>query len=228
MLLPPSAGPVARRALAAGAACALLVAAAPAVAAELTPLGTSLESQGFVVIGQAHGVKQLRHRTAKIVRIAAEGVIPAPIADVREMLVDYRRQAGKVDRVRGSRVLRQGKDWLLVYQRLKLPVISDRDFTLRVTWGGAPELQWIVFDADGREGPPPVKGVVRVTEHSGSWQLKAIDGGRATWARFQTRIDLGGSLPQWLARSGAGKELPTLFADICRLIEPRRRSRDCK
>jgi hypothetical protein len=205
----------------------LLAAAGPAWAAELTPLGVSLESQGFALVGQSHGVKQYKHRTAKIVRIAAEGVIPAPLAEVREMVLDYKRQEGKVDRVSHSQVLRQGSGWLLVYQRLKLPVIADRDFTLRVTWGGAPESQWVVFDAANAQGPAPRRGVVRVSEHSGSWQLKAIDGGRATWARFQTRIDLGGSLPQWLARSGAGKELPTLFSNICRLVDPRKRSRPC-
>jgi hypothetical protein len=221
------AGQAARRTLPL-AACALLVVAGPARAAELTPLDVSLESQGFSVVGQAHGVKQYKHRTAKIVRIAAEGVIPAPVAEVREMLVDYRRQEGKVDRVSSSRVLRQGPGWLLVYQRLKLPVVSDRDFTLRVTWGGASDLQRVIFDAANALGPPPVRGVVRVTEHSGSWQLKAVEGGRSTWARFQTRIDLGGSLPHWLARSGAGKELPTLFTNICRLIDPRKRSRACE
>ena len=206
----------------------LLVSAAPARAAELTPLGVSLESQGFALVGQAHGVKQYKHRTATIVRLAAEGVIPAPPADVREMVLDYRRQDGKVDRVSHSQVLRQGPGWLIVYQRLKLPVVSDRDFILRVTWGEARDSQWVVFDAANALGPAPRRGVVRVTEHSGSWQLKAIEGGRSTWVRFQTRIDLGGSLPHWLARSGAGKELPTLFTNICRLVDPRKRSRACE
>ena len=205
----------------------LLLASGTARAAELTPLDVTLESQGFALVGQAHGVKQYKHRSAKIVRIAAEGVIPAPVADVREMVLDYRRQEGKVDRVRHSRVLRQGTGWLNVYQRLQLPVISDRDFTLHVTWGEAKPTQWVIFDAISSEGPPPQRGVVRVTEHSGSWQLKPVEGGRATFARFQTRIDLNGSLPRWLARSGAGKELPTLFSNLCRLIDARRRSRAC-
>ena len=210
------------------AAGVLLLASGPARAAELTPLDVPLASQGFALVGQAHGVKQYKHRTAKIVRLAAEGVIPAPVADVRQMVVDYRRQEGKVDRVGHSRILREGPGWLIVYQRLKLPIISDRDFTLRVTWGEGKGHQWVVFDAAPAEGPPPQRGVVRVTQHSGSWQLKPVEGGRATFARFQTRIDLGGSLPRVLARSGAGKELPTLFAEICRLVEARRRSRACE
>jgi hypothetical protein len=210
------------------AAAALVLAGGAARAAELTPLDVTLESQGFRLAGQAHGVKQYKHRTAKIVRLAAEGVIPAPVDDVRRVVVDYRRQEGKVDRVADSRIVRAGAGWLVVYQRLKLPIISDRDFTLRVTWGEAKTHQWVVFDAVSGEGPPPRRGVVRVREHSGSWQLKPVDGGRATFARFQTRIDLGGALPRVLARSGAGKELPTLFGDLCRLIEPRRRSRACE
>jgi hypothetical protein len=205
-----------------------VLASGAALAAELTPFGVALESRGFKLVGQANGVKQYKDQAAKIVRIAAEGVIPAPVADVRAMLLDYRRQDGKVDRVSLSRVLKQGDGWLVVYQRLKLPIIDDRDYTARVTWGAAPDHQWVLFDTSGVVGPPPQRGVVRVTDHSGSWQLKPIEGGRSTFARFQTHIDLGGSLPRWLARSGAGKELPTLFTDICRLIDARRRSRECK
>jgi hypothetical protein len=221
----------ARRALARGVALGLALAAVgvggTATAAELTPLGESLESHGFEVIKEARGVKVYKHRSAKIIRIAAEGVMPAPVAEVKDVLLDYRSQEGRVDRVSEVRLVRQSKGWLVVYQRLNLPVISDRDFTLVVRWSAKNGITRIVYDASSHLGPPPRDGIVRVTTHSGSWQLKPVDGGRATFVRFQVRIDLAGSLPRWMARAGAGKEIPTLFANLCRLIDPHVRSGAC-
>ena len=114
-----------------------------------------------------------------------------------------------------------------MYQRLNLPVISDRDFTLVVHWGHEPGTQWVTFDAASAQGPPPRRGIVRVTEHSGSWQLVPVEGGRATFVRFQSRIDFSGSVPRWMVRGGAAKELPNLFANLCRLTDARHRSRPC-
>jgi hypothetical protein len=219
--------------LRAGGPITLLIAAlvAPAThaaaGAERTPLDQPLARQGFEFINETRGVKVYKHRTSKIIRVAAEGVLGAPLADVREVVTDYRAQEGRVDRVSESRIIREGPSWLVVYQRLNLPVISDRDFTLVVRWGQDQDCQWVTYDAASSLGPTPRDGIVRVTEHSGSWQLRPIDNGRATFVRFQARVDLAGSLPRWMARSGAGRELPNLFANLCRLTDPRHRSRPC-
>jgi len=204
-----------------------LLLASPATATERTPLEQSLEKEGYDFVRETRGVKVYKHRSSKTIRVAAEGVFPAPLADVREVVTDYPAQQGKVDRVSESRVLKSGAGWLVVYQRLNLPVISDRDFTLMVRWGHEAAYQWVTFDAASWLGPPPRDGIVRVSEHSGSWQLKPVDGGRATFVRFQSRIDFAGSVPRWMVRGGAAKELPNLFANLCRLTDVRHRSRPC-
>jgi len=76
----------------------------------------------------------------------------------------------------------------------------------------------VTHRALGEGGPEPESGVVRVTHHDGSWQLKPIEGGTATWARFEAEIDLGGWLPMWLARAKSGDELPEVFREMSRLI----------
>lgn len=208
---------------------ALVAVAGPAAAAagERTPFDQPLESQGFELINETRGVKVYKHRTSKVIRIAAEGVLPAPPAEVRDVVLDYRGQEGKVDRVSESRILRRESSSLVVYQRLNLPVISDRDYTLVVRWGQRDGYAWVTYDAAGWLGPPPRDGIVRVADHSGSWQLKPAENGRSTFVRFQARIDLAGSLPRWMARSGAGKEVPNVFANLCRLTHPKHRSRPC-
>ena len=91
---------------------------------------------------------------------------------------------------------------------------------LRVTWGADGPVLWTHFQAVAG-GPPPPEGVVRVTDHDGGWRLEPVEGGRATLARYQMRIDLSGSLPGWMARSQAGKDVPDLFESIRRQVQAR-------
>jgi hypothetical protein len=63
-----------------------------------------------------------------------------------------------------------------------------------------------------------LSGYVRIKTHRGGWQLEALPGGR-TFARYEVKIDLGGWVPGFLARSGTKKELPKVFAGLRRLVE---------
>ena len=129
---------------------------------------------------------------------------------VQEVLLDYAHHRRFVKDVAESRIVQRKSDAFWVYQRLDLPAIADRDFTLRVTWGSTGDDLWTHFVCDNDEGPPPHQGVVRVSIHEGHWTLQPIADGQATHARYQVHLDLAGSLPAWMARSGAAKEIPAL------------------
>lgn len=203
---------------------ALLVPASiPAAEIEMTPLGMKLASEGFEVIEKTHGVTAYKHTRSEIIRIAAEGTIAARPEAVLSVLLAYEDQVGKIDRVSKSHIIDRGPNWILVYQRLNLPVISDRDYVMYVDWGANGDNLYITYRAGSHRGPPEQDGVVRVTHHRGSWQLKPILGGKATLARFQSTIDLSGWLPKWLARSKAGDELPGLFQDVRRMLAETKR-----
>jgi hypothetical protein len=191
-----------------------LSAAAPPIQ---TPLSEPLEAAGYSLSGSKRGVRVFTRPSAEDIHIAGEAELPAPPAKVREVLLDYDRHAGRVPRVAESRVLTRGPGAMVVYQRLALPVVSDRDFTLRVRWGRDKDVLWIAYDAV-RAGPPPVDGVVRVYRNSGSWQLRPVREGSASFVRYQGRIDLAGSIPKWLSRSRAGNDIPGLFGAICRML----------
>jgi hypothetical protein len=59
---------------------------------------------------------------------------------------------------------------------------------------------------------------VRMTLNEGSWQLRPIQGGRGTFARYELRMDIAGWVPAWLVRRAAGKELPEVFASFSRML----------
>jgi hypothetical protein len=176
--------------------------------------------------GETDGVTVYEHRESELISVGAEGELPAPPEIVLAALLDYSRHAAVLERLEQCRVLRRGEDWLVVYQRLGLPLIDDRDFTLRLTWGKEADRIWIRFRTEPN-GPAPVDGVVRVTRHFGGWDLFPADGGKATLGRYTSNIDLAGSLPGWMTKSGATDELPAYFRAMCSLL-PAPHSDKCK
>jgi hypothetical protein len=184
------------------------------IAAVLTTLLAAFPGPDFVATGGEHGVAVFRRSDGHAIELAAEGEIDAPPERVRAVLLDYGRHPTWVKHLSTSVVLVRESSSLLVYQRLALPIIEDRDFTLLVSWGADGDELWTRFSTANERGPGPLKHVVRVQLHEGEWRLGPIDGGRRTRARYRFRMDLGGSLPGWLGRSRAGKDVPALFDAI--------------
>lgn len=206
----------------------MLVAVVPIVAsAQMVPFNMALHSSGFELIMVKKGIHCYKHRTSNNIHIAVEGKLPAPPSVVQEAVTDYPRQIGVVERLAEVKVLERGPGYQIVYQRLSLPVISDRDYVVRVITKNVGTDRVVSFSALRDRGPGPKKGIVRVTHHKGSWQLRPVSGGRETWVRFQSTIDLGGWLPRWMARSKAGSELPKLFSNLCHMVCDEQRSESC-
>ncbi len=197
----------------------LVILTRPAFGAGASPVSPGFPGPGFERIAQERGVTVYKDKRADLIRLAAEGVFRAPVSDVERVLVDYDHQVGTIARLSESRILRRAPNALTVYQRLNLPIISDRDYIIRVTMGQTGEVRWINFYSIPDPAIPPRRGVVRVTRHVGSWQLTPVEGGRATLARFHTDIDLAGWLPLWLAKPKAGKEVPQVFSSVCHLLQ---------
>jgi hypothetical protein len=181
------------------------------------PPKIELPRTGFEFVTRARGVWVYKNTTADLIWIGAVGIIPAQPDQILSALLDYEHQPGKIGRVSEAKILSRGADSLYVYERLNLPVISDRDFTLKVTHGTDGRRTWVTYAAVSDRGPGPRDGIVRVTRQFGIWELIPTDDGTGTFVRSEFRIDLAGSVPLWLVNSGAGKEIPALYADVCKL-----------
>jgi hypothetical protein len=185
-------------------------------------LAVLMTSQGFAPIGGAQGVEVFQRQDASIIELIADGEIDAPPSAVQAVLIDYGAHPLMVHRLAESQVLQRSKGELLVYQRLKLPVVDDRDYTLRVTWIDTGDTRSVRFLTANDKGPSIHKGVVRMPMLEGSWDLSPIRDGRATRAHYHFRIDFGGSVPHWMVRPGAAKDLPQLFEGLRHLVASRR------
>ena len=131
------------RAILLGLCCLGAVLTASAAGAEPPP--------GYAMIRQGESVTVFRREGSRAVDLYAERVIAAPPSRVRAVLLDYERHPTFLKRMAELRVLERGADSLLVYQRLRLPVIKDRDMVLEVRWGGSGAALWCADPRYSRE-----------------------------------------------------------------------------
>ena len=172
---------------------------------------------GAAPVYREAGVAVWCDRDAAVLSVTAVGDFAAPPDAVLAVIVDYDRPEPLADAARETRVLARADHTLLVYQRLGLPLVADRDYTMTVSWGEEGQARWARFATANDAGPPPRPGVVRVPLHEADWRL--VPGARGgTHATYALRLDLGGSLPRWLADGPTARHVPALFAAISRVL----------
>jgi hypothetical protein len=179
----------------------------------LSTIGT-----GYTPIGGQNGVQVFLRKDTGAIVLAAVGEFDAPPAEVQAALLDYSAHPKINKHLAESTVLSRAAGELVVYQLLKLPVVKDRDFTLRVTFSE----QRVGFSVDGNHGPQPTKKAVRLSVLNGEWELEPIRAGTGTRAYYHLEIDLAGSIPRWMVRGGCAKDIPGLYDGMRTLIQQRR------
>jgi hypothetical protein len=176
---------------------------------------------GYKHVGGDKGVKVYRQMQSPAIDLMADGELEAPPTAVLAVVTDYAQARALSDHVAESRVLWTANRELMVYQRLDLPIVADRDFTLHARWGQKGDQRWVTFAVDNSRSPAARGGVVRVSTMNGSWVLVPIRGGTATRAVYRVRIDLAGSIPKWMVSGGAAKDLPKLFEGVRKQLRKR-------
>jgi ribosome-associated toxin RatA of RatAB toxin-antitoxin module len=121
-----------------------------------------------------------------------------------------------------ARVIKRDGDTLLGYQRLSTPLISDRDYTLRVRTteknvdGGTSYLtRW---ETENASGPTERPGVVRVKICDGGWLLEPA-GPAATRATYSIYTDSGGAIPSFIKNVGSQIGIRKLFAALRKQVQ---------
>jgi len=190
--------------------------AAPSAARAPAP-ASALASEGFTFLGEEKGIRLHRREKRTGFEFAAEASFSVPPDQVRRVLIDYPNHQKWQSHLKENKILARGTDSLVVYQRLALPVIDDRDFTLQVTWGADGSVLWKRFVVANERGPKPVLGVVRVTSHDGSWRLEP-EGAKGTRAVYRFHFDAAGSIPSWLGKSQAKDDIVDFFVQLKRQL----------
>lgn len=145
------------------------------------------------------------------------GLIDAPPHIVFAVLDDTESYPQFMPYTAECRILKREKNTVLAYQRLDLPLVSDRDYTLRSkhdVWRGQDgPIYRIRWEPANDLGPAAKPGVARVNLCEGGWLLEPDPSG-GTRAVYSIFTDNGGALPQFLASNASRMAIRKLFEAI--------------
>ena len=153
------------------------------------------------------------------------GTIAAPSSSVYAVLSDVEAYPTFMPYTLECRVLKRTADCTIAYQRLELPMVSDRDYTLRSEHSKTPgpngstyRIQWLPAND---LGPAEKSGVQRVKVCEGGWLIEP-DGEGATRATYFIYTDSGGAIPAMIANRGSRVAIGKVFAAIRKeVLEPK-------
>jgi Polyketide cyclase / dehydrase and lipid transport len=152
----------------------------------------------------------------------AIGLIDAPPDRVFAVVDDAEAYPSFMPFTAETRVLKRSEDYLIAYQRLKLPFVADRDYTIvsthKVWRGGEAPIHQVAWTTANEFGPGPQSGVRRVQICEGSWLLER-EGKNATRAIYQIYTDSGGSIPAIIANSGSRIAICKIFEAIRKQVK---------
>ncbi len=92
------------------------------------------------------------------------------------------------------RFIRKEANELVFHDKVKTPVVSDRDYIMKITRKLSADGCGIDFHTANEMGPPPEKGYVRMPLVKGFWKVsRAVDG--TSVVVYQVYSEPGGSVP---------------------------------
>ncbi len=150
---------------------------------------------------EKHGVVVERRAVAgsSFYEYRAATTIPmAPAALIENMWSTVATRTGPI--VKKRQVLQQGDHSLLIYDQINTPVVSDRDYTMRLrTRSLGNDRHEMTFETSNAEGPPPDPHFVRIPAIRGRWLVEPEPGQPgSSHVTYQTYSEPGGSVPAFV------------------------------
>ena len=205
----------------------LLVAAL--IASELCAIALAAEPEAspgeWKFISDKDGVTIYRRQRTLSKESKATGEIAASTDLVHAVLEDVESYTSFMPYTAECRVLKREGETIVAYQRISAPMVSDRDYTIRVRTNAKKVESGTIYSSswvtDNAAGPSVRPGVVRVSLCDGSWLLEPT-GPNSTRATYQIYTDSGGLIPSFIKERAGPAGIRKLFDAI------RKQSRDPK
>lgn len=144
-------------------------------------------------------------------------VVFAPLAPETVLEQTWRHMIeGRPPLLKQRQVLKQDPDEIILYDQLKTPMVSDRDYTLMVRrqTDASRRRYQVAFATANELGPPLTPKHVRIPVIRGRWVVEPDEQGGSRLS-YQSFVEPGGSLPSFLVH---GAQLEQLVHDIEELM----------
>jgi hypothetical protein len=124
-------------------------------------------------------------------------------------------RGGDMESLKRREVLSQSADEVLIYDQIRTPIVSDRDYT--VTVRRRREGARVIFECEtaNERGPALQAGLVRVPVVHAGWVVEP-DGRGGTRLGYFAFSEPGGSVPAWMVRSAQAERS---MADVVRMVK---------
>ncbi len=148
----------------------------------------------------------------------ASGMIDAPVGVVKRVLEDIKSAPEYMPYLREVEVLARSNGMTFVYQRIKPPFVTDRDYTLSLVTtsfntpnGTGYRLSWKTAN---EMGPSKIDDVVRVELNTGYWQLIPSKDGSKTELTYRVLTSIGQNIPPFIVQKGNRIALPKIIEAV--------------
>ena len=120
---------------------------------------------------------------------------------IAETIWNYHEYPQFIPNLKRLDILSDTEDDRLTYEQVSVPLLSDRDYTVRVRKRAdtAAQRYEISFQTENDTGPPPDRRHVRVAHIRGKWTAEPAADGAGSLVRYQVQAEGGGSVPNWVA-----------------------------
>src|SRR5256714_15080941 len=195
----------------------LLVAAL--IASELCAIALAAEPEAspgeWKFISDKDGVTIYRRQRTLSKESKAIGEIAASTDLVNAVLEDVESYTSFMPYTAECRVLKRDGEMIVAYQRISAPMVSDRDYTIRVHTNAKKAESGMIYSShwftDNAAGPSEKRGVVRVNLCDGSWLLEPT-GPNSTRAIYQIYTDSGGLIPSFIKERAGPRGIRKFFS----------------
>ncbi len=124
-------------------------------------------------------------------------------------------RGGDMDSLKHRDILAESPNELVIYDQIRTPVVSDRDYTIVVRRRRVGARVWFQCETANERGPAPAAGYVRIPLIRAGWYVEP-DGSGGTRLGHFAFSEPGGSVPAWLVR---GAQADRSLADVVRMVK---------
>ncbi len=195
----------------------LLLGTSQAYAAE-TPPSAETNQGSWEPYKVKHGVAVERRAVAGSRFFEYRAMVTAPLPP--ETIIDHlwsHVTDGNAAIIKKRQVLKQAPTEIVLYDQIRTPVVSDRDYTLiiRKQADASAHRYKMTFETANQLGPPVDPNYVRIPAIRGAWAVEPDDkgGSRLTYQSFS---EPGGSIPAFMIH---GAQFDQVIHDIERVQE---------